>query len=423
MSTLVQHPVDDAIPAKSAARSRPPKAVPKRARLWWVVHQWVGLKLSIFMSFILLTGTLAVLSHEMDWLMRPAMRVEMASVSGPLNWPAIAKSVSAYAPDAEMLYIEAPIARAFAATATIERPDGELRFVYAHPTTGAVQGDGHWVGAARVLRNMHRHLNLPTWIGVPLVSALAVLLAISLVTSFVVYKKWWRGWLKPIRMRDARTAWGDFHRLAGLWSLWFVALIMLTGIWYLVESTVGHAPPFASVEVAPAGLDSAAAADRLGASLAAASTANPDLRIRSIDFPDEESGAFVFDGQDDAILVRPRANTVWTSAATGEALLVTDGRDLSVHQRISEMADPLHFGTFGGYWTKIPWFLFGLLMTALAVSGAAIYALRLLKAERAPAATRPALVRAWIGMGRWRWPALACVVTGFVLLPELFTAS
>ena len=42
------------------------KPRPKAARIWWVVHQWTGLKLSLFMTFILFTGTLAVLSAEID---------------------------------------------------------------------------------------------------------------------------------------------------------------------------------------------------------------------------------------------------------------------------------------------------------------------------------------------------------------------
>ena len=399
---------------------QPAFALPKSARLWWMVHQWAGLKLSILLSFVLLTGTLAVLSHEMDWLMRPAMRVQPSSVSGPVNWPAIARNVSAHSPESEIRSIAAPVASAFAATATIERPDGELRFVYAHPTTGTVQGDGHWVGAARILRNMHRHLNMPVAYGVPIVSSLALLLLVSLVSSLVVYKKWWRGFLKGIRTSSARTAWGDFHRLAGVWSLWFVALMIATGIWYLAESTVARAPPHPKAELPSAGLSTPQAAAAVEASLAAARAADPQLRIRNIIFPDGDSGAFQFQGQRNALLVRDRSNVVWTSASSGEVVLVTDGRDLGTHQRISEMADPLHFGTFAGYWTKIPWFLFGVLLTALSVSGAALYSLRLLKVERNAASTGNVLSKAWRGMNHWRWPALLLVVAGFALLPSVF---
>ena len=392
----------------------------RSARLWWAVHQWAGLKLSILLSFILLTGTLAVLSHEMDWLMRPAMRVAPSSVSGPVNWPAIARNAAAHSPDYTIRSVEAPPASAFAASVMVEKPDGSNAYLYAHPTSGVIQGEGPWVGAARVLRNMHRHLNMPVWIGVPIVSALAFLLLVSLVTSLVVYKKWWRGFGRAIRTRDARTAWGDFHRLAGVWSLWFIVVMIGTGAWYFVESTLAPAPPHPKAETAAMGLSNTALADRLETSLRAARAADPELHIEHVRFPGEDEGAFVFQGQKAALLVRPRANSVWTEAESGHTVLLADGRDLSVHQRISEMADPLHFGDFGGYWTKIPWFLFGALLTALSISGTALYSLRLLKSERQCGAAKSVLIRAWSGMQWWRWPALALVVTGFALLPTLF---
>ena len=49
-----------------------------------VVHQWTGLKLSLFMTFILFTGTLAVLSAEIDWVLQPSLRVAPSTVEGPV---------------------------------------------------------------------------------------------------------------------------------------------------------------------------------------------------------------------------------------------------------------------------------------------------------------------------------------------------
>ncbi len=408
-------------PAGGARAAKQPPA--RQARTWWLVHQWVGLKLSILMSFVLLTGTLAVFSAEMDWLMRPALRVEAGSVRGPVNWPAIARSAAAHCPACRIQSIDGPAASLFAASVTMRRPEGGLFFLYAHPTTGAVQGEGHWVGAKRVLRNMHRHLNMPTWLGVPIVSALAVLLLVGFVTSLVVYKKWWRGFARPIRTRDARTGWGDFHRLAGVWSLWFLALIIVTSLWYLVESLGGEAPVAPRARAPAVTLRAPVLAERVAAGLAAARSADPALEIERVLFPTDRIGAFVFEGQKSALLVRPRANTVWTSARDGHAMLATDALDLSVHQRISEAADPLHFGTFGGYWTKVPWFLFGLLLTGLCVSGATLYAMRLNRSKKLSGQGGALVVRAWRGMTLWRWPALALVLTGFVLLPNLLSVD
>lgn len=404
--------------AQTAAAPRR-AAKTKASRLWWRVHQWVGLKLSILLSFVFLTGTVAVFSHEIDWALRPALRVDPATVQGPLAWSAAARNVATLHPRARILLLDAPIDQGFALTATIQKPDDVRAFVYLHPSTGAVQGEGPWVGAQRILRNMHRHLNLPTPIGVPIVSALSILLLISVGTSFVVYKKWWRGFFKPVRWRDARTAMGDLHRLAGLWSLWFVALIGATGLWYLAESTVAKAPPSLRAKVAAVRLDSQTLADRLESNLNAAQAAYPGLRIQRVVFPAGKVGAFQFAGQYKAILVRERANVAWTNPATSAVVLLTDGRDLTAHQRISEMADPLHFGTFGGLWTKLVWIVFGLGLTALAVSGVAIYVLRLSRASP----DQGAMAITWRGMGAWRWPALAGIGVALALLPALFLAA
>lgn len=77
-------------------------------------------------------------------------------------------------------------------------------------------------------------------------------------------------------------------------------------------------------------------------------------------------------GQADAVLVRERANAAWIDPRDGRIVDVLKGEGLSLPQRISEMADPLHFGTWGGMTTKIIWFVFGAAMSALAVTGVMI---------------------------------------------------
>lgn len=394
------------------------KPAPKAARTWWTVHQWVGLKLSLFMTFVLFTGTLAVMSHEIDWLLQPTLRVAPSSAQGPVAWTRIAENAAAYPGVTKASAIEAPTASAFAAKVTIEHADGSTGFLHAHPVTGAIQGEGPWVGAQRVLRNMHRHLNLPVRYGVPIVSSLAFLLLVSLVTSFTVYKKWWRGFSKPLRRRDARTWWGDFHRLTGVWSLWFIALISLTSIWYFVESLGLDAPPPPRVErkdVVPA----ASGMIDLSASFEAARAAYPDLQVRRVILPGDDNPLLQLHGDYQAILVRPRANAVWVDTRTAKVLLTTDGRDMSVHQRIGEMADPLHFGNFGGYWTKVPWFLFGLAMTGLSLSGAAIYSLRIARERGQAIRISRGFSGMWRGMEKWRWLSVVLIAMAILLLPLL----
>ncbi len=137
-------------------------------------------------------------------------------------------------------------------------------------------------------------------------------------------------------------------------------------------------------------------------------------------FPREASPYLELHGDHEALLVRSRANAVWIDPASSRVLLTTDGRDMGLHQRIGEMADPLHFGNFGGYWTKVPWFLFGLALTGLAVSGAAIYSLRIARERQAEIRVSRGFAGMWRGMGHWRWLSLAPIAIALALLPELF---
>ena len=36
----------------------------------------------------------------------------------------------------------------------------------------------------------------------------------------------------------SRIFWGDLHRLSGVWSIWFIATISITGTWFLIQATL-----------------------------------------------------------------------------------------------------------------------------------------------------------------------------------------
>jgi uncharacterized iron-regulated membrane protein len=396
-------------------------------RLCFDLHSWIGLKLCVFMAFVCLTGTLAVLAHEIDWALHPQMRVEPAPAQA--SWGQQLDAARAAYPDWEVSRISAPVDTLFASQFTAKTPQGRSRFIWVDPYRGAVTGDTAWFNAHRFLRNMHRHLMMPTKIGVPIVSALGVALLLTLVTSLVIYRKWWKGLFTWPRRERSRRFWGDLHRLVGVWSLWFVLLIGLTGVWYLVESLGGKAPspPWKTLARAEAGIaDSRIDGAALDAAMAQASRDWPGLRVTGAAL-NEAKGLITLEGQADAILVRERANAL-RYQASGPLLQRVAGTDLGLHQRISEMADPLHFGNFAGLPVKLLWFGFGALLTLLSLTGAYLYGMRACASLRtgprrdAGTAREPAALRAWalawVGMARWRWLWLLLIAAGFILLPR-----
>ena len=391
--------------------------------IWWRVHQWAGLQLSLFLAFILATGTIATLSHEIDWLLNPAMRVQPVE-EARASWGELAASAQATIGASRIERISAPIASRFAVEAIAMDSDGKRFRIQLDPWTAEVRGITSWINAQRILRELHRHLMLPIDWGLPLVTILSLPLLASAVTSFWVYKKWWRGFFRLPRRRrerrgDARRFTGDLHRFAGLWSLWFVMLIGLTGLWYLVEWGGGNAPPVTlTAETAPAQPRGAV----LNGLVAKTRTAYPALRISSIYFPDDAPGGVVVMGQAESWLVRERANAVLLDAERGIAVQRLRGAEMTAHQRISEAADPLHFGTWGGFTTRIFWFLCGAALTGLAVTGVLIYGLRL-RQEPAVQAGRGIRASMWRGMGIMAWPSLILIVLAFALIPIKLTGE
>jgi uncharacterized iron-regulated membrane protein len=392
--------------------------------IWWWVHHWLGLKLAIFMTFVLATGTLATLSNEIDWLIDPAQRV-MPRDEPTASWGDWAAAVKAAAPDASIQYMTAPLDPWFAARAVIERPDGGLRIVYVNPWTSEVQGVHGWFNVQRFLRNTHRHLMMPVQIGVPIVCSMALVLLISMITGLVAYKKFWRGFgrlpqWRSGRVGEARRFTGDLHRFAGLWSIWFLVLIIVTSIWYLVEVLGSNAPPGPRPEVVTGAAQPVG--PELDALIARAQAADPALRISDVSFPGDEGRGVMASGQAKAILVRERTNAVWIDPRDGTVLLTARGENLNLHQRISEAADPLHFGTFGGIVTKLIWFAFGVLMTGLSVTGVMIYSLRMARVQ-AEKRLGNGLVRLWTSFGPAAYPAVALILISLALTPGAVIAA
>ena len=353
--------------------------------IWFKVHSYVGFKLSILLSFILITGTLAVFSYELDWATNSAMRVSPESAHR-MDWQRVYQQLYETRSDSAVQSLSAPRDPWFAAEAVHKTSSEKLQRLFFHPVSGEYQGTGRWYNWQRFFRMTHRHLMMPKTLGVSIVGLLGVLLMVSLVTSLVVYKNWWRGFWRIPRRSHRQLFWADMHRLMGVWSLWFMFIIAATGVWYLAENWGLNATypkrPKATSEpaIAAAILPSPA---RFSKMLKLTAEHYPDLQIQRVNFPQKSGQAVVFQGDTSAVLVRHRVNAIAFDPVTGAMLSLIRGDDMSPHVRLSEAADPLHFGTFGGLPTRILYFLFGAILSVLAVSGTYLYGIRIAKSNKA----------------------------------------
>ncbi len=375
------------------------KQTTPRRRLY-KLHTWVGFHLAWVMSLVLFTGTFAVVSHEIDWLFHDEMRVTPPSERPAIDWAALEAAARGHNPGDTLLTLSRMPGDYFAYRARLINRDGQHYFLHVNQWTGEVTGETSVLTVQRVLRDLHRYLFMPNVIGLPLVTSLAFVLAISLYTGLKTTRKWGQAATRIRFGKSARVAVGDYHRAASIWSMWFFVVMIVTGLWYLFEfgGTIGELPlnyqsPEAvdTVEWDTSRTIELADAGQL---VAAAKSAFPALEPVLVRFPARVGAAAQVQGRTGDWLVRPRANAVWLNPTDASVLRVQRSTESPWLRYLNDLADPLHFGTFGGLVTKLIWFLFGALMTSLSFTGVWLTWKRLKTAgpSKAQIASSPVLV-------------------------------
>jgi len=355
------------------------------------VHRWLGRVVMLYFTLIFTTGTLLVFAPELQALMSPQMQRHSAVVTAEVNWPGLLDTAIAQYPEAQPLILRAPQSALLAGAVEMQHP-GRGFVVWADPGTAVFQGVTPARGLHEILRLLHTHLMLDRKLMLILVSLTSLLLIAQIVAGLRSTPRFWRNWGRPppmgVRARAMpRSLWGGLHRWVAVWSLPLLVVVATTALIYLAEAvgfeqTLPAAQPTARTHEfgLPAGFDGA----DLARALSVAATALPGLEVREIYLPIRAGEGVRIRGDLTALLVRPRANTVTVDPDDFSVLGVHRGEELSIYRRVMELADPLHFGTFGGMPTRVLWAAMGVLATGLALSGLMIAAWRTSPVPDAP---------------------------------------
>ncbi|MEM8817219.1 MAG: PepSY-associated TM helix domain-containing protein [Pseudomonadota bacterium] len=357
------------------SKATPTKKESTPRRRLYRIHTWLGFHLAWFMSLILLTGTFAVIAHEIDWLLQPGMRVDVPDDRQRVSWQVMEQAAREHRPADTLVSLFEMPADYFAYRARMIDEYGRHYFLHIDQWTGDVTGVTSTLTVQRVLRDLHRYLFMPSVIGLPLVTSLAFVLAVSLYTGLKTTRKWRQAATRIRFHKRARVAVGDYHRAAGLWSSWFFIVVIVTGVWYLVEfgaAVSGNrlAPPSPVLAEPSSAFDGPTIEDAgLGTLMQAAAQAYPDLRPNTVYFPQRHNEAVSISGRARDVLVRDRANAVYLHPVDGSVIEVRRSGESPWPAYLNDLADPLHFGDFAGLIVKLIWFVFGLAMSSLSLTG------------------------------------------------------
>ena len=401
-----------------------------KQQTWFTLHHWAGFHLSLLLSFILLTGTFATVSTDIDWLTNSAVRAEqMISPQAALDWPALLVSAQSRYPNLQISSIERP-KRPWHNVEVVVLDTNNQRFrLYLDGITHEIKGQAGWFNWQQFFRQIHRTFMLPIKVGVTLVGVFALLLLFLLVTALYAYRHWWKYFFSFERIKRVpnsvwkekprklaahkRRFWSELHKLVGLWSIWFIVVISVTGLWYLIEQWGGAAnyPKVenqltSTVQQAQDMRKNSVSISSLSFALQQVTDKYPQFIINKVRFIGAKD-LIEIEGQERAWLVRDRANQQVFDAHSGRFLTGRQAESLNWHFRISEAADPLHFGSFYSWIISYVWFVFGLALTSLSLTGVYLYLLRLKQsgALRIEGALH-SVKRIWIESHWLKWPSI-----------------
>ncbi|MDU4249289.1 PepSY domain-containing protein [Pseudomonas sp.] len=363
-----------------------------RSRLWFLVHSWLALPIWFFVLLVCITGTLATVSQEIVWLVDPAVRANAPDGDAPrLGYDQVLAAVAEQQPQAAVRMLSAPTEAHFALLAQVTYPDSSTATLYVNPYTGVIQGKTPLFDFRQFTRALHGWWLVPfthgfSW-GWYLVSLLGLPMLASLVTGLVVYKRFWRGFLKPtLRLRQgARIFWGDLHRLMGIWSIWFIAVISITGTWFLIQAVLYDnsisissegVPTIIQRDSIPQG-ENGAAPPRIGldAAVLAAQQRIPGFEANFFRLPASAYDPVTIFGKAWYPLMFESAQVNPYDGSVAATRLLGDRTGLEF---VTESMRPLHTGDFGGVWVKLIWFVFGLILSMMVLSGLMIWSKRTL---------------------------------------------
>lgn len=152
------------------------------------IHGWVGIKLSILFFIVCFSGTLAVFSHEMDWLFNPAMRANPQETYASRNLAV--ENIQMVFPEGTITYWERARESYLTDIVYVKGNEG-LKYVFVNPYTAQVQGFAD-VTIQRFFRDLHYFLFIPDQVGNFIVLFFGFVLIISLITGMLYYRDWYK---------------------------------------------------------------------------------------------------------------------------------------------------------------------------------------------------------------------------------------
>lgn len=362
-------------------------------RALFQVHLWVGVLTGVYIFVVCVTGAALVFRIDMQRAMHPALFTP--SASGPPADPvAIMDSVVRAYPGERVSGVDAPTTARPTYLAYASRGD-RFRTLLLDPVTATMLGELADTSVVRVIQDLHFDLlggrtgRIVNGIG-------GLFLAVMCLTGLVI---WWPGrhnWPRSVTV-DFRRQWKrvnwDLHSAVGFWTVAFVLMWAVTGMYFAFPSAFRSAVNRLSpITVAPAPQSNPRSDQTPLAWRALVDEARrhaPGQHIARVVVPTNEKAAFLAMFSS----VRPtppgaELTPVYLDQYTGALLAGTTPATRTAGDVIMAWVSPLHVGNFGGIGVRMAWLVLGLAPALLFVTGFIMWWTRVVRARRVRVSAR-----------------------------------
>ena len=350
----------------------------------FAIHGWLGVILGLPLFIICFSGACAVMSPEIDRLIHPDLRISPPADASqkPLPWGVLLEKIEAASPGGEVFLIDADERRDTAWVASVTYSSRDQRMVLIDPFTGEIRGQRTHFNAQSLFRIFHKQFYIVGGKYCPhgrlIVCSFSIVLLFAAISGLLFYKGWWKSLLRLRLGRGKRIFFSDLHRFLGVWTFLLAMLFAVTGFWYLLERVMEdlgiaeHDPVVLVADEVRASRPPVMDRLSLDDLAARARTAYPEFEIRTV-LPGNRPGSVVtFMGDGPAALADGQANQVSLDPHTGEVIQLKKAHGLKTGPRLESWVNPLHFGRFGGLFTKVIWAGAGFALAIGVLAGATI---------------------------------------------------
>ena len=187
-------------------------------------HNWVGVFLSVLLFLVCLSGTVAVFHLEFERWEQPHIQ-EMDNVSPQVIEKAMDTFLAQNPEESHHLYVVFP-------TSDIPRlvVENDHKAYFADQEGNLLEEES--VSFTQMLVDLHLYLNLPQSWGMILVSALGAIICTLVITGIIAHKRMSKDAFKLRRGGNGQQAQIDLHNRFGLWAAPFHLVIGITGAYF-----------------------------------------------------------------------------------------------------------------------------------------------------------------------------------------------